>query len=177
MGIIKHNNNAVLSATRGEREDMKRIETLTPNDRLAVVRTLNAAAINGESAYICPGRCVECKDCAAEPECELEYIHEPGGIRTFIDWIMWLLDEVESPAINSGLHVFCTNVQNQYCIERDDDLNFNKIYAQGKPLTALFFDKRYIKVIDVFASRNSVACIFAKDNRSSENIIYIDKAI
>lgn len=158
---------------------MKRIETLTEGDRLAVVRTLNAAAIIGKSAYICPGRCVECKDCANEPDCENEYIAEPGAIRTFIGWLNWLLDEVETPPISSGLRVFFTSVPNLYCIERDDDLNFNTLYAEGRPFTELFFDQQFfpdLRVIDVFASRYRVACILVKDRRNNKNCIYIDKA-
>lgn len=159
---------------------MKRIETLSENDRLAIVRTLNAAAINGESAYLCPGRRVECKDCAAEPDCELEHICEPGALRTFIEWLNWLRDEVETPAISSGLRVFCTGVPNHYCIERNDDLNFNTIYAEGRSFTALFFDQQFFPdftVIDVFASRYGVTCILVKDRRNNKNWLYIDKAI
>ena len=119
-------------------------------------------------------------DGAAEPECESEYIAEPGCIRTFIGWLTWLLDEVEKPEISSGLSAFCTSLPNHYCIERDDDLNFNKLYAQGRPFTTLFFDQQFfpaLTVIDVFSNRNGAACILVKDKRSGENWLYIDKDI
>ena len=153
---------------------MKRIETLTTNDRIAVVRTLNSAAITGKSAYICPGRCVECKDCAAEPECELEDIHEPGVIRAFIGWLNWLVEEVEKPAISSGYRVIYTEHSNIFFIERPDRTN---LYAKGRPLVLLpVACKRYSEFVisDVFSTRYGAACILVEDIKTREMRFYSD---
>lgn len=155
---------------------MKRIETLTEVDRIAIVRTLNDSSLNGKAPYSCLMNDYECKGCPVSNACSGFSVGD-RPVKTFIGWLSWLLDEVEKHEIRSGLSSFCTSLPNHYCIERDDDLNFNKIYAQGRPLTALFFDKNHLNFIDVFASRNGVACILAKDNRSGENVIYIDKDI
>ena len=153
---------------------MKRIETLTPNDRLAVVRTLNNAAVNGKSEYICPGRCVKCEECANEPECELEYIAEPGCIRTFIDWLNWLLDEVDEIGIRTGYQVIYTEHSNIFFIARPDGTN---LYAKGRPLVLLPVDlKRYTEFVisDVFSSRYGAACILVEDTKNGEMRFYSD---
>ena len=155
---------------------MKRIETLSAVDRSSIVRTLNDASLNGKAPYSCLMNDCACKGCPVSNACSGFSVGD-RPVKTFIGWLTWLVDEVEKPEISSGLNAFCTSLPNHYCIEREDDLNFNKIYAQVRPLTALFFDKNYLKFIDVFVSRNGVACILAKDNRSGENVIYIDKDI
>lgn len=159
---------------------MKRIETLTPNDRLAVVRTLNDAALNGDVEYSCAfGGETDCNVCQLANECGSLYISEFPK-KSFIGWLNWLLEEVEATAISTGYRVFVTDRINLYCIERDDDLNFNRLYAEGRPFTALFFDQQFfpsLTIIDVFASRYGVACILVKDNRNNKNWIYINKAI
>lgn len=153
---------------------MKRIETLTPKERLAVVRTLNNAAVNGKSEYICPGRCVKCEECTNEPECEPEYINEPGCIRTVNDWLNWLLDEVETPGISSGYRVIYTEHSNIFFIARPDGTN---LYAKGRPLVLLPVDlKRYSEfvIFDVFSSRYGAACILVEDPKTGEMRFYSD---
>ena len=159
---------------------MKRIETLSENDRLAVVRTLNDAALNGDVMYSCAfvGATV-CNVCPLANECGALYIDEFPK-KSFVGWLNWLCDDVDAPAINTGFRVFVADRINWYCIERDDDLNFNTLYAEGRPLTALFFDQQFspdLMVIDVFASRYGVTCILVKDRRDNKNWLYIDKAI
>lgn len=158
---------------------MKRIETLTEVDRIAIVRALNDSAIIGKAPYLCLMNDCACKGCPVSNACSGFSVGD-RPVKTFIGWLNWLLDEVDATAINTGYRVFLTDRINLYCIERDDDLNFNRLYAEGRPFTALFFDQQFfpsLTVIDVFASRYGVACILVKDNRNNKNWIYIDKAI
>lgn len=158
---------------------MKRIETLTDVDRLAIVHTLNDAAINGKTSYSCLMNDFTCTGCHVANACSGVHVGDRSE-KTFIGWLNWLCDEVEETAIITGYRVFLTDRINLYCIERDDDLNFNRLYAEGRPFTALVFDQQFcpsLMVIDVFASRYGVACVLVKDRRTNKNWIYLDKAI
>ena len=157
---------------------MKRIETLTEKDRRAITRTLNDAALDGVASYSCC-RDGKCHICPIAYDCTGLYVGELPTY-TFIGWLNWLLDEVDATAISTGYRVFLTDRINLYCIERDDDLNFKRLYAEGRPFTALVFDQQFcpsLMVIDVFASRYGVACVLVKDRRTNKNWIYIYKAI
>ena len=158
---------------------MKRIETLTEVDRLAIARTLNDAAINGKAPYSCIMNDRACTGCPVSNACSGVHVGDRSA-KTFIGWLNWLFDEVDATAINTGYRVFLTDRINLYCIERDDDLNFNALYAEGRPFTALFFDQQFfpsLTVIDVFASCYGVTCVLVKDRRTNKNWIYLDKAI
>lgn len=121
---------------------MKRIETLTEIDRLAIVSTLNDAALNGKTPFACLMNDCACKGCPVANACSGVYDGD-RPVKTFIEWLVWLCDDVDAPAINTGFRVFLIDRINWYCIERDDDLNFNTLYAEGRPLTALFFDQQF----------------------------------
>lgn len=153
---------------------MKRIETLTEYNRLAIVGTLNLAATHGETAYICPWRYVECKDCAAEADCDAAYHDAPGITRSFRGWLAWLCDDVYALKIESGYRVLLTDRINHYRIARPDGFD---IHAVGQPLPLLPRDREgnpALAITDVFASRYGAVCILVEDTYSGEKWLYSD---
>ena len=153
---------------------MKRIETLTPNDRLAVVRTLNDAALNGYASYSCQFDIeTDCKVCPLAIECGALYISDFPK-KSFIGWVNWLVEEVGKPAIRSGYRVLYTEHSNIFFIVRPDGTN---LYAKGRPLVLLSVDlKRYSEFVisDVFSSRYGAACILVEDTKTGEMRFYSD---
>ena len=151
---------------------MKRIETLTPNDRLAVVRTLNDAALNGDVSYSCQfGIETDCKVCPLSFECGSLYIRDFSK-KSFNGWLTWLVEEVEKPAIRSGYRVIYTEHSNIFFIVRPDGTN---LYAKGRPMVLLSVDlQRYSEFVisDVFSSRYGDACILVEDTKNGEMRFY-----
>lgn len=139
---------------------MKRIETLTPYDRLAVIRTLNDAAQYGNAMYSCEF------DCALYTG---EFIK-----RSFTGWLAWLCDDVKGERNSSGYRVLFTEHINHFRIVRPDGAN---IYAVGQSLSLLPFDyerKSALAITDVFASRYGAACILVEDMYSGDTWLYTD---
>lgn len=153
---------------------MKRIETLDETHLVAIRNTLNAARIDGRSAYACPGSRANCKDCPVLCECAGAYHDEPGLIKSFIGWLAWLFEDVKGVRIKSGYRVIYTERINYYHIVSQDGTN---LYAKGRPLVLLPVDcKRYTEfaISDVFASRDGAACILVEDTYSGETRLYSD---
>ena len=61
MGIIKQYNIAVLSAKRGEREEMKRIDKMTEEEKDALIRSILEARKNFTSSFVCDD--IPCSKC------------------------------------------------------------------------------------------------------------------
>lgn len=152
---------------------MKRIETLTEVDRLAIVRTLNDAAINGKTSYSCLMNDFACTGCPVANACSGVHVGDLSA-KTFIGWLNWLRDEVEATAIRSGYRVLYTKRMNHFHIERPDGVN---LYANGQPWALLPIDrdrKSEFVITDVFASRYGTACILVEDTYTGEMVLYSD---
>ena len=153
---------------------MKRIETLTPKERLAFIHTLNVAALCGGATWQCPATLNVCHECPIESECDATYTTIPGTMKTFCNWLAWLCDDVKGERISSGYRVLLTDRINHYRISRPDGVD---IYAVGQPLPLLLRDREgnpALAITDVFASRYGAVCILVEDTYSSEKWLYSD---